>query len=556
MKSAAGGKAGSTNQKTVDNSNTLLVDMSTAIEEFCAPEDLVDESSSSRPERPQADATATVRKKRERKPITPTSLQCTDVANADRFAARWAGQARYAPLRKKWFVWDGTRWSDDCLARIMEMAKATARGIYLEAGNPAATPGQATALGEWAKRSMSSGELNSMLALAQSIPGIATHPNEFDRDPYLLNTPAGTVDLRTGKMRAHNPDDLIRQITKVAPSSATPTRWLAFLDKIFAGDKAMINYMHQLLGYSLLGRVEQHLLIICWGRGQNGKSTLLETVKTLLGDYGYTLPEGALVKTRNLASSAPWFAQLYGKRFAIGAETEREHELSEAFVNSLTGGDTRNAKLLYENNFEYTPSDTIFISTNYRPVLSGSADGIWRRLRLVPFNVKIADDELIPDFGNILANEEGGAILGWLIQGCVEYLASGSKLETPQAVQAATAAYRAESDSVGAFLAVATVGRVNTSIQSSTLHEMYCEWCEQTGQHMLGRKAFSSELMDRGFKIEHRRSGSVVLGLALAGGETPAVAGAATATDEPDDADDAAEFGANCIELPSRRNVA
>jgi len=515
----------------------------------------VDVSRTANPDEPQAEAGSKTSKTRERKPTPPGTLQCTDTANAERFAARWTGQARYSPPRKRWFVWDGTRWNDDSLTSIMEMAKETARAVYLEAGDPSVDANQAMRLGEWAKLSLSAGRLQAMLTLAQSIPGIATHPNSFDRDPYLLNTPAGTVDLRTGKMRAHNPDDLIRQITKVAPSSAEPTRWLAFLEKIFAGDQKMVDYMQQLLGYSLLGRVEQHLLVICWGRGQNGKSTLLETVKTLVGEYGYALPDGALVKTRNSAALAPWYAQLYGKRFVIGSESEREHELSEAFVNSLTGGDTRNAKLLYENNFEYTPSDTIFFGTNYRPSLSGSADGIWRRLRLVPFGVKIADDEVITDFADRLIREEGSAILGWLIQGCVAYLAGGSKLETPEAVKKATASYREESDSVGAFMDECTKSKSDCDILSSRLHEMYCEWCEHTGQHMLGRKAFSSELRDRGYKIEHKRTGSFVRDVTLISAEP-------TGTGRPGDeteqvtSDDDAEYGENCVELPDQRKVA
>ena len=444
----------------------------------------------------------------------PPAAHRTDTANARRFARQWRNKVRYVPVRRKWFLWNGHRWNEDTQDAVFELAKKTALSIFTEASDETISTEEARELGKWAAESLCVRQLRAMIALAGSERGIATAPDDFDRHPYVLNTPQGVVDLRTGALREAQPKDLLRQITRVGPAEGTPTRWLQFLNEDFLGDQELIDYVQKVLGYALLGRVQEHILVVCWGRGGNGKSTLLETIGELLGDYTYILPEGALLKSRFDDKTASWLGQLYGRRFVLAQETDQGRELSESFVKNLTKGDTRNAKLLYEHPFVYTPSDTIFMATNYRPHIQGGDHGIWRRVKLIPFRLNLPEDQQEKGLREKLIATEGPQILQWLVEGCVAYLAEG--LHDPQAVRDATADYRAESDSVGAYLAISTRPAVNGKIKASVLHEAYALWCENSNMRVLGPKAFNSELSDRGILSEHSRDGKVFLGIEFA----------------------------------------
>lgn len=424
------------------------------------------------------------------------SLHTTDLGNAERFAVRHGARVRYVRLLDQWFVYDGKRWAEDSTGEVVRMAVETVRSIYGAASSveDSAVRG---ALGKHAAKSEAEPRIRAMLKLAQSLSPIAARPEQFDADPYLLNCGNGTLDLRTGQVREHKPDDYCTNLAPVAyDANAKCPRFLAFLDRIMDGNEELVGYLRRALGSALSGKIQEHVLFVLYGLGDNGKTTLVEVFRDMLGGYSRQAEASTLLRRR---SDGPRddVARLPGARFVTAVEPEANRHLAEGIVKQLTGGDTIAARPLYGKLFEFRPTFKLFLVTNHKPLVQGTDHAIWRRIRLVPFLVKVPEAEQDKSLRDKLRDELPG-ILGWAVAGCMEWQVKG--LGDPPEVQEATQQYRVEQDLVGNFLGECCVLSPDTRAGATDLFRSFERWCGESGAERTSQKDFGGRLAERGYK--------------------------------------------------------
>jgi putative DNA primase/helicase len=427
---------------------------------------------------------------------------CTDLGNAQRLVEQFGENLRYCGERKSWMVWTGTRWERDTTGQVERWAKDTVKNIYHEAAN--AQEKDTKKLGDWAKASASLQRIRNMIALAQTEPSIPISTNEFDREPYLLNFLNGTLDLRTGELRSHQREDLITKLVPVKyDSSAKCGKWLGFLDRIMAGNEQMIEFIQRALGYALTGDTSEQVIFILHGSGANGKTTLIETAHTLLGDYAQKAEMSTFLTKRN-DSIRNDIAQMQGVRFISAVESARDKKLDETLVKQMTGGDTVRARFLFQESFEFRPSAKIFLATNHKPDIKESDLAIWRRIRLIPFHVTIPEAEQDRKLGEKLRDELPG-ILAWAVQGCLSW--QRNRLAVPEAVKQATDDYRDEMDVVGNFLSDCCIQQPTAIARVQELWKVYVEWCQQNGETPSPSKEFNKRIREKGFHANKGTNG-------------------------------------------------
>lgn len=441
---------------------------------------------------------------------TTPKPHCTDLGNAQRLVRRHGHELRFAIHLQRWLAWDGTRWKVADRGEVQQRASETILSLYPQLPN---LPDQERAdLLRHAKQSESLRALRAMVTLAETEPGIPVSQQELDADDWLLNLANGTLDLRTGQLRAHDPHDLITKIAPVHfdPRATCPT-WEAFLDRIFGGDGDLIGFLQRAIGYSLTGDTSEQVLFFLHGRGANGKSTLLETIRRLLGEYAAGASFAAFLSGRGDAPRND-LARLQGARFVTAAEAASGRHLYEVLVKQLTGGDMVTARYLYREEFEFHPRCKIFLAGNHKPRIEGTDEGIWRRLRLIPFGTTIPEEDRDPELKGKLAAELSG-ILNWAVTGCLAWQRQG--LGTPRAVRAATDEYRGEEDQLGTFLRERCVEGPVRRVASGALYEAYKAWCAETGEAPLSQHDVGRKLTERGFEQQRANKERVRLGLAL-----------------------------------------
>ena len=443
----------------------------------------------------------------------------SDLGNAKRLVAQHGEGLRYCETWGKWLHWDGSRWAVDETGEIVRRAKKTVLGIYAEAA-AAIDDGERKALAKHALRSEGRDRIKAMIALAESEPGIPVTPRQLDRDPWLLNVANGVVDLRTGELLPH---DRARLITKLVlhpydPGAPCPT-WLAFLDRVLSGKRELIKFVQKAIGYSLTGRTVERALLILWGTGRNGKSTLLDTMLDLLGDYAARTTTDTLLATRDNAIPND-VAALKGKRFVFASEAEEGRRLAEAKVKDLTGGDTISARFMRGEWFDFRPEFKLWLGTNHKPDIKGTDHAIWDRIRLVPFNVRIPDQEQDRGLKDKLLAEAPG-ILAWAIEGCLDWHRDG--LGNPAEVREATSAYRSEMDIIGQFIDDRCTVGPTASATAKELYAAYVSWCGAAGETPISQKAFGQRLAERGFDSARvgKSRARYWVGIELKGRESP-----------------------------------
>ena len=323
--------------------------------------------------------------------------------------------------------------------------------------------------------------------------------DDWDADPWLLNTPGGTVDLTTGTLRPHCRDDRMTKITAVAPGGDCP-RWRAFLERVFAGDHEYIAFMRRIVGYGLTGSIREHALFFFYGTGANGKGVFLNTIRGILGEYAAVAPMDTFTASGTDRHPTE-LAMLRGARIVIAQETEAGHRWAEAKIKALTGGDPISARFMRQDFFTYLPQFTLLIAGNHKPSLQTVDEAIRRRFHLIPFSVTIPPEERDEQLLDILKAEWPG-ILAWAIAGCVEWQRPG--LAPPVAVRNATAGYLTDEDAVGRFLAECCESDPDGLIEiRGTLFDAWCVWCNKTKECAGTAKAFSANLAGRYARREH-----------------------------------------------------
>lgn len=425
----------------------------------------------------------------------PAGFNLTDTGNGQRLASRHGQDMRYSYTLRKWLLWDGTRWIFDDLGSITRLAKDTARGIYSEAAQQTDDTRRAATV-KHATASESLPRLTAMVELAKSEPGIPVHPDELDRDPLLLGTANGTVNLRTGGLREPQREDYITKsaMTHYDPAARCP-QWMNFLNRIMAGDTEMIGFLQRSIGYSLTGSTAEQCLFMLYGTGANGKSTFLNVLSELVGDYGANTPAESLMVQQNSGVRND-IARLRGVRFVTAIETEDGQRLAESLVKSLVGGDTISARFLYGEFFDFKPQFKLFLAANHKPIIKGDDYAIWRRVRLVPFEVTVPEAEWDLALPEKLRAELPG-ILNWAIEGCLEWLRAG--LRPPDKVLAATQAYRTDMDVMQQFFDERCHIEPRAMVGATELYAEYRQWAEDNTGWVMSQTAFGRKLGERGF---------------------------------------------------------
>lgn len=445
----------------------------------------------------------------------------TDLGNAERFRDRYRDRILWSPVMG-WLAWDGKRWSREHADELVSLAEHdTVRAIQLEAraivrddkdkrigidprsGAPIMLSEK---LKKWGRASESANKLNAISRRAKGYLRIA--PNRLDADHFAINVNNGTLEIRRRpgegdciSFRPHRAEDLITKIVSVDydPAAACPT-YDRFLADVQPRESAR-RFLHQWFGLSLTGDTSEQRLVFNYGKGKNGKSTLLETVAHVAGDYGKALPIETFLdqgRARNAGQATPDLAILPGVRFLRTSEPERGAKLAEALIKLATGGDPIQARHLNRDYFEFMPQFKLTMSGNYRPTIAGTDEGIWRRVVLVPWEITVENpDKLLLD----KLKKEAPGILNRLLDGIRDWVDRG--LVLPEEVLQATAAFRSDSDPIGRFLAVCTEVDNAARVQASELYKVFIAWAKANAERESTNTYFGRSLGERGLKAFH-----------------------------------------------------
>lgn len=338
--------------------------------------------------------------------------------------------------------------------------------------------------------------LDPALALASKDPSVVVRALALDQQPELIGCLNGTLNVLTGEFDEFSPGELVTRRLKVVydPSATAPT-WQRFLEEV-QPDQEMRSFLQRLLGYSLFGAIRDHVLPFHYGTGANGKSTALEGLLRLFGDYGAKLTNSLVYMTRNGASPHLELAGLFGTRLALGEENAQGGSLNEELLKALTGGDRVKGRFHYSNFVEAPATYKIHLVGNHKPGINGTDDGIWRRFVLVPWPVSISPDKRDPQLPERIAQESAG-LLNWLLQGCKEWHETG--LRIPKCCKAATDDFRLESDEIADFINECLEKDHERYTLKAEVYEVYRRWAESGGLRPVTRKKLSLALQERGF---------------------------------------------------------
>jgi putative DNA primase/helicase len=415
-----------------------------------------------------------------------SSPAITQDSMAQLFAARYAGALRFSHHTGAWFRWVGTHWRKDEINLAFQFVRELAR----DATNGASLK----VLKEVRKVPFASGVEH----FARGDPVFATTSEAWDNDPFLLGTPGGTVDLRTGRMHPAKPADGITRITTAAPTEATDCpQWLIFLDQATGGDKGLIRFLQQWCGYALTGDIGQHALVFIHGPGGNGKGVFLNTLTGILGDYAATAPMDTF--TVSTSDKHPTdLAMLKGARLVTASETEEDNAWAESRIKQMTGGDPITARFMRQDFFTYRPQFKLTIIGNHKPVLRNIDEAIRRRLNVVPFTHKPE----APD-RNLEAKlrQEWPTILRWMIEGCLDWQANG--LVPCDRIVAETNSYFDDQDLLGQWLEEDCDAEPGNRYKSDTVAALFQSWsayATSAGEKAGSKKAFSEALQRKGFE--------------------------------------------------------
>ncbi|USY31717.1 phage/plasmid primase, P4 family [Bacillus velezensis] len=433
---------------------------------------------------------------------TPPVFHLTELGNAERLVYYHGKNIRYCN-ELDWLIWNGKMWEEDSKRQIEALTAQTLRAIYGEA--KATEDGyRKKQLNDWAKKCERRNiRMNTIL---DTRPMVAVRKQDLDSHKYLFNCENGVIDLKTGELLPHDRDFLFTKISSVAyQKDADCPNWKAFLESIFIDEQGqpnyeIINFMQKAIGYSLTGDTTEQVMFFLFGNGRNGKSTFINTVQQLLGDYGRQTNSDTFIKKKNDSSINNDIARLDGARFVSAVESEEGQQLSESLVKQITGGEKMSARFLRQEYFEFTPEFKVFFTTNHKPIVKGSDEGIWRRIRLVPFTVTIPKEKVDKKLPQKLAAEMPG-ILRWAVEGCLKWQKEG--LKEPEVIRKATEGYREDMDILGPYMSERCVVHPSAKIEAKELYKDYKNWCYENDEIELKNRAFYRQIEIRGFKKEN-----------------------------------------------------
>jgi len=417
-------------------------------------------------------------------------FKLTDLGNAERIAYEYGHVIRYIPS-VGWYIWNGKYWEYDEKGKLHRIVVKVVRKL----GKSEDEIEQ-----KWARHCEKHNVRESAIKdLKILVPG---DRSDFDQHKYLLNVTNGVVDLKTGKLQPHDRELKLTKITNISyEENAKCPNWLAFLDQIFMGDKELAEYMQRLIGYSLTGDISEQIMMFLVGGGSNGKSTFINTIKDLVGEYGKQAKSDTFIKKKETGANND-IARLVGSRFVSAIESEEGEKLSESFVKQITGGEPVLARFLRQEYFEYIPEFKVFFTTNHKPIIGGLDEGIWRRVKLIPFDLNLPAHKRDKKLPEKLSLEMSG-ILNWAIEGCLKWQKDG--LIEPKVVSKATGNYKEDMDILGPFLAECCYvdkENENIKIEAKELYNVYDSFGYKSGERTVSNRSFYRMLETKGFKKE------------------------------------------------------
>lgn len=434
----------------------------------------------------------------------------TELGNARRLVDKLDGNVRYEPSAKVWFVWDGRCWQRDIEGHVARQAKQVVDEL-LSTAKLSNDPDTIKRRVQFAHKSQTSPRISGMIELAKTEPGISINFSTFDRQPHLLNVANGMIDLRSGELLPHDREAFATHIIDIdyVPEAVCPT-FDRFVDDILMHDKELAEYVQRAAGYTATGETREQCLFFLIGEGANGKSTLLNTLRGVLGPYGKHTPTETLIAKTGAASND--LARLAGSRLVTASEANADQRLADGLLKQITGDEPIVARFLFKEFIEFRPTFKVCLATNQLPHVNGSDAAIWRRLRIIPFNRNFTVEEQDRELSKKLEAERSG-ILAWIVRGAVDWYENG--LQTPKAVAEATAGYRSEMDTVGQFIEERCEVASSAAVSSSSLFETYRKHSNETGRSPVSHTMFGRTLSSKGFRAEKRSGRKYRVGLKL-----------------------------------------
>jgi putative DNA primase/helicase len=404
----------------------------------------------------------------------------TEVDIADDFVKQHAHELRYVAQWGQWMKYDGQCWREEKTLLVFDLIRNLCKELARESNNKSDI-----------KTIKSAKTIAAVERIAKADRRIAATTEQWDADPWLLNTPDGVVDLRTGKVRPHRPDDYMTRMTLVGAQGECPM-WEAHLNLIMNGDAELVAYLQRAFGYSLTGITREHALFFAHGTGANGKGTTFETIAKIMGSYARVAPMKTFTASK-IEEHPTELAMLRGARMVMASETEEGRSWAEARIKQLTGGNKIPARFMRQDYFEFTPQFKLWIQGNHKPALRAVDEAIRRRFNLLPFTVTIKKEDRDQKFAEEKLTAELPGILAWMIEGCLKWQRDG--LCPPQAVSQATAEYLKTEDALMQWFADSCVVDAGSpGLFTGELYSSFKHWSADAGEYVISRKRFSQRL--------------------------------------------------------------
>ena len=424
-------------------------------------------------------------------------MQFTDLTNTLYFLRAYQDKIRYCITWDKFLVWNGTNWEIDARGFVQERIPIFIHQMYriMRFINDRILKAD---FEKHLIKSESFRRIQAIVGLLKMQPSIKVIEKELDTDNYLFNVEGLTLNLKTGKAKEPNIKNLITKKSRfIYEKDADCPTWNLFLMQIFNKDLQLIRFIQKAMGYALSGDVSEQCLFILWGTGANGKSTFLNVMLELFGDYALSTGIETFMKKNSEQSND--IARLKGMRLVTTSEIEQGRQISESLIKMVTGEDALTARFLYGEYFSFKPTFKIFMATNHKPKIRGADNGIWRRIKMIPFTVTIPPEQRDKNLTEKLIAENSG-ILNWLLKGYAMWKKEG--LEEPAAVREANEEYRMDMDSVGTF--VTDCLELDASLQwrlpTNLLYQTYIKWCSKNNERVMSQKWLGMRMSEKGFK--------------------------------------------------------
>jgi putative DNA primase/helicase len=439
-------------------------------------------------------------------------IQFTDSTNAMRLIKEHGRDIRYNAAWKKWVVWNGKYWEmDEGSVLVHEKGLDMVRNIYDDLLKTADYR-ERIDIEKAAIMSESVRRRKAFVEAATWVSALRIKTDELDPNPWLLNVKNGTVDILSGEFREHRQEDMITKIANVEydPKADCPM-WKQFVREIMDYKAEIIKFLQTAAGWSLSGDISEQTMFILYGTGANSKSTFLNTIMYLLGDYATATPTETFMKKSgdNYSNDV---ARLRGTRFVTTTEVEQGRRLSEPLIKKITGNDEMTARFLYGEFFNFKPTFKIYMATNHKPVIKGTDHGIWRRIKLIPFTQRIPEEKQDKHL-ELKLREEASGILNWLLEGMATW--RQERLKTPKAVLFATDEYRGEMDVIGNFIKEKCDQKKEMTITIKKLYKAYSDWCEENNEHPVSERFFTLRLKEMGFEQSRNSTERFWVGVGL-----------------------------------------